>query len=63
MLKEIKARLKSPVVIIQLISVIASFIMYILPDKSEIIEKSVYTLTAIINIFAGLNNPADKENF
>lgn len=61
--KEIKERLKSPVVITQLISIIATFIVTILPEKIEIINNIVYTLTAIINVFAGLNNPSDKQNF
>lgn len=61
--KKIKERLKSPVVVIQLISIIASFIVTILPEKVEIINNIVYTVTAIINIFAGINNPADRDNF
>lgn len=60
---EIKERLKSPVVIAQLISIIATFVVTILPEKVEIINNIVYTLTAIINVFAGLNNPSDKNNF
>lgn len=61
--EKIKERLKSPVVIVQLISIIASFIVTIIPEKIEIINNLVYTLTTIINIFAGINNPADKDNF
>ena len=61
--KEVKERLKSPVVICQIISIIASFVVTIIPEKVEIINNIVYTLTAIINVFAGLNNPGDKENF
>lgn len=61
--KEVKERLKSPVVICQIISIIASFVVTIVPEKIEIINNIVYTLTAIINVFAGLNNPSDKENF
>ena len=60
---EVKERLKSPVVICQIISIIASFVVTIIPEKVEIINNIVYTLTAIINVFAGLNNPGDKENF
>lgn len=62
-LKEIKERLKSPVVIVQLISIIATFIVTIIPEKVEIVNNIVYFLTAIINVFAGINNPSDKENF
>ena len=60
---EIKERLKSPVVILQLISIIATFVVTIIPEKVELINNIVYTLTAIINVFAGLNNPSDKSNF
>lgn len=62
-LKEIKERLKSPVVIVQLISIIATFIVTIIPEKVEIVNNIVYFLTAVINVFAGINNPSDKENF
>lgn len=62
-INEIKERLKSPVVILQLISIIASFVVTIIPEKVEIVNNIVYTLTAIINVFAGINNPSDKENF
>ena len=62
-LKEIKKRLKSPVVIVQLISIIATFIVTIIPEKVEIVNNIVYFLTAVINVFAGINNPSDKENF
>jgi hypothetical protein len=62
-LKEIKERLKSPVVIVQLITIIASFVVTILPEKVEIINNIVYTLTAIGNVFAGLNNPTNKDGF
>ena len=61
--KDIKERLKSPVVILQLISIIATFVVTIIPEKVEIVNNIVYTLTAIINVFAGLNNPSDKHNF
>lgn len=62
-IKEIKERLKSPVVIIQIISIIASFIVTILPEKIDVINNIVYMLTALINVFAGINNPSDKKNF
>lgn len=50
--KEIKERLKSPVVIVQVISIIASFVVTIIPEKMEVINNVVYTLTALINVFA-----------
>lgn len=61
--KEIKERLKSPVVIMQIISVIAGVVIYFAPQISEQIKVVSEGIFAIINIFAGLNNPADKDNF
>lgn len=62
-LEEIKNRLKSPVVILQIISIIATLVVTILPEKQEIINALVYAITAVINVFAGLNNPTDSNNF
>lgn len=62
-MKEIINRLKSPVVIAQIVSIIATIIVTIMPDKQEMVEKIVYSLTIIINVFAGLNNPTDKNGF
>ena len=62
-LKEIKERLKSPVVIIQLISIIVGVIVYFAPQFSEQIKVISTALVSAINLFAGLNNPSDKGNF
>ena len=62
-MKEIFNRLKSPVVIIQIVSIIATIIVSVIPEKQEYIDKIVYSLTIIINCFAGLNNPTNKEGF
>ncbi len=62
-MKEIIKRLKSPVVIAQIVSIIATIIVTIMPDKQEAIEKIVYSLTIIINVFAGVNNPTNKNGF
>jgi hypothetical protein len=62
-MKEILKRLKSPVVIIQLVSIIASLIVTIVPELKGVIDKIVYSITVIINVFAGVNNPTDKCNF
>lgn len=62
-LEEIKNRLKSPVVILQIITIITALIVTIIPEKIELINNIVYTITAIINVLAGLNNPTDKEKF
>ena len=60
---KIKERLKSPVVIIQLISIVVGVLIYFLPQFSDAIKVVSEAIVAVINIFAGLNNPTDKENF
>lgn len=62
-MKEIINRLKSPVVIIQLISIIGTIVVLLVPNMNETVEKIVASITAIINVLAGLNNPADKNNW
>lgn len=62
-MKKVVERLKSPVVIAQIITIIGSLIVAIMPEISESIDKIVYALTIIVNVFAGLNNPADRNNF
>ena len=62
-MKDIINRLKSPVVIAQIVSIIATLIVTIMPDKQEAVEKIVYSITIIINVFAGINNPTNKEGF
>ncbi len=62
-MKEIMNRLKSPVVIAQIVSIIATLIVTIMPDKQDVVEKIVYSLTIIINVFAGVNDPTNKNGF
>lgn len=62
-MKDFLNRLKSPVVIAQIITIIGSLVCAITPELQGTIDKIVYSLTIIVNVFAGLNNPADKENF
>lgn len=61
--KELKERIKSPVVIIQLISIIVGVIIYFAPQCTEQIKVVSTALVSAINLFAGLNNPTDKKNF
>ena len=63
MLEIIKERLKSPVVIIQIISIIVGVIVYFAPQFTEQIKVISTAIVSIINIFAGLNNPTDSEKF
>ena len=62
-LNEIKERIKSPVVIIQLISIIVGVIVYFAPQIEAPLKVIVEGIVAIINLFAGVNNPTDKYNF
>lgn len=62
-MKKVLERLKSPVVIIQLISLIGAGIVIAMPDVSDKVEIAVSALAAFINVFAGLNNPTEKTKF
>lgn len=62
-MKEIFKRLKSPVVIAQLVSIVASLIVTLVPEFQGTMDKIVYSITVIINVFAGVNNPTDQNNF
>jgi hypothetical protein len=62
-MKNVLERFKSPVVIAQIVSIIGALVVAILPEFNEVVEKIVYALTIIINVFAGVNNPTDKDNF
>lgn len=60
---EIKERLKSPVVIIEAISIIVGVIIYFVPQATEPIKIITAGIVGLISLFAGLNNPTDKNNF
>lgn len=62
-MKEILERLKSPVVIIQIITTIVGVIIFFLPNQEQNIQIISGAIVTIINLFAGLNNPVDKNNF
>jgi len=62
-MKNVLERFKSPVVIAQIISILGALVVAILPEFNDTVEKIVYALTIIINVFAGVNNPTDKDNF
>lgn len=61
--KDVLNRLKSPVVIAQIISIIAGVIVYFAPSIEGAVKVVVAAIIAIINLLAGLNNPTDKYNF
>lgn len=62
-MKNILKRLKSPVVLIQLITIVGTIIVLLIPEFNETVEKIISSLAVIINILAGLNNPTDKVNW
>lgn len=62
-MKHIKLRLQSPVVQIQIISISVGVIIFFAPQLAESVKVVSGAIIAIINIFAGLNNPLDKENY
>ncbi len=62
-MKDFFNRLKSPVVIAQIVSIIGCLVVAIYPEFNDTVEKIVYALGIIINVFAGVNNPTDRNNF
>lgn len=56
-------RLKSPVVWGQALSIVAGAIIFFAPSVEEEIKIVVGSIIALINLFAGLNNPTDRESF
>jgi len=62
-MKDFINRLKSPVVIAQIVSIIGTLIVAIYPEFNTTVEKIVYSLTIIINLVAGVNDPTTREHF
>lgn len=62
-MREILNRLKSPVVIAQLVSIVASLVVTLIPEAQGVADKVVYVTTVLINVFAGVNNPTTKDKF
>jgi hypothetical protein len=62
-MKDILNRLKSPVIWVQAISIVAGVVVFFAPSIEEEIKIVVGAVVALIQLFAGLNNPSDRENF
>ena len=62
-MKDFLNRLKSPVVIAQIVSIIGTLVVAIYPEFNQTVKEIVYSLTIIINLFSGVNNPTTRENF
>jgi len=56
-------RLKSPVIWIQIISIIIGVLVYFLPQFEQPIKIVSTAIVSIINVFAGLNNPTSNDKF
>ncbi len=62
-MKDFINRLKSPVVIAQILTILGSLVVAIYPEFNGTVEKIVYSLTIIVNLFAGVNDPTTREHF
>ena len=62
-MKEVLKRLHSPVVQIQVISILVGVLVFFAPEATEAIKVVAGAMVAIINVFAGLNNPTNKKGF
>lgn len=59
----IKERIKSPVVILQIITIIGGAVVLFWPGLADGWKIIAGVITAIYNVFAGLNNPASTDSF
>jgi len=62
-MKDILARLSSPVVIAQIVVTIVGVLIFFMPEQTEAIQIVSGAIVAIVNLFAGLNNPTDRLEF
>jgi hypothetical protein len=62
-MKQVLSRLKSPVVIIQILGTIVGVLIFFVPNQTQAIQIVDSAIIAIINLLSGLNNPADAQNF
>ena len=62
-MKSLVSRLKSPVVILQLLTILATAVVFFAPNYSDQVRVVVGTLSATINVVAGLNNPTSTTSF
>lgn len=56
-------RLKSPVVVVQLLTIVGTVVVLLLPNTEQAVREIVGALAVIVNVVAGLNNPTDPKNF
>jgi uncharacterized membrane protein YgaE (UPF0421/DUF939 family) len=56
-------RFKSPIVWINAIGIIVTLIVFFLPNISGALQAVTVAITALISLFAGLNNPTNPDGF
>ena len=62
-MQEIINRLKSPVVLVQIIATVVGVVIFFLPGQAQAIQVVDGAIVAIINLLSGLNNPTNPTGF
>lgn len=62
-MQNIVSRLKSPVVILQILATIVGVILFFLPGQAQAVQVVDGAIVAIINLLSGLNNPTNPNGF
>lgn len=62
-MKDVISRLKSPVVLIQLITLLSGSFVLLLPQFDSAVKIVVGAVVGVIQILSGLNNPTDSTKF
>jgi hypothetical protein len=62
-MKNILLRLKSPVIIIQIMATILGVVIYFMPGIATQLQVIDGAVVAIINLLSGLNNPSSSTSF
>ena len=62
-MQEIINRLKSPVVLVQIIATVVGVVIFFLPGQTQAIQVVSAAVVALINLLSGLNNPTNPIGF
>ena len=60
---DIRNRLKSPVVVVQILIIVLNVAVAFNPTIEASAKIVVAAINAVYSVFAGLNNPSDREGF
>lgn len=60
---DIRNRLKSPVVVVQILIIVLNVAVAFNPTIEASVKIVVTAINAVYSVFAGLNNPSDREGF